>query len=59
MDSKKIIDFNCVTSGYRKPNVIVDNVSFSINEGEYVCIIGHNGSGKSTISKLLTGLLLP
>ncbi len=37
----------------------LDNVSFEIHENEYVCIIGHNGSGKSTISKVLSGLLKP
>ena len=37
----------------------IDDISFTINEGEYVAIIGHNGSGKSTLSKLLVGLLKP
>lgn len=36
---------------------IIDNVSFSINDYEWVSILGHNGSGKSTIAKLLIGLL--
>ena len=40
-----------------KPNVI-NNVSFSVAKGSYTCIIGHNGSGKSTISKLMTGILM-
>ena len=35
----------------------MENVSFSIEEGSYTTIIGHNGSGKSTIAKLLIGLL--
>lgn len=35
----------------------VDDVSFSINKGEYVTIIGHNGSGKSTLARLISGLL--
>lgn len=35
------------------------NVSFDIQEGEFVTICGGNGSGKSTLSKLCNGLLLP
>lgn len=35
----------------------VEGVSFHIEEGSYTTIIGHNGSGKSTIAKLITGLL--
>lgn len=35
----------------------IQNISFEIEEGEYVAILGHNGSGKSTIAKLLIGLL--
>lgn len=35
----------------------VNDVSFDIQEGSYTTIIGHNGSGKSTIAKLLVGLL--
>lgn len=42
---------------YDKEKNAVDNVSFSIEEGSYTTIIGHNGSGKSTIAKLLIGLL--
>lgn len=42
---------------YKKDNVVIDNISLTINEGEFVCILGHNGSGKSTLAKLLVGLL--
>ena len=38
------------------PDTITD-ISFSIPKGSYTTIIGHNGSGKSTIAKLLIGLL--
>ncbi|MGM9899333.1 MAG: energy-coupling factor transporter ATPase [Bacilli bacterium] len=38
---------------------VVNNVSFTINQGEMVAILGHNGSGKSTIAKLIMGLLEP
>ena len=34
-------------------------VSLDIKEGEFVAILGHNGSGKSTFAKLMNGILLP
>ena len=37
----------------------LNNVSFTVNDGEWVSVLGHNGSGKSTIAKLLIGLLKP
>lgn len=37
----------------------VENVSLDIREGEFVAILGRNGSGKSTFAKLLNALLLP
>lgn len=37
----------------------VDGVSFNINKGEFVVILGRNGSGKSTIAKHMNALLLP
>lgn len=37
----------------------VDGVSFSIAKGEVVGLLGHNGAGKSTIMKMLTGFLEP
>ena len=37
----------------------VDNVSLSIEEGEFVGLIGHTGSGKSTLIQTLNGLLKP
>ncbi|PLT31356.1 energy-coupling factor ABC transporter ATP-binding protein [Peribacillus deserti] len=37
----------------------VDSVSFDIYEGEWLAIVGHNGSGKSSLAKLLNGLLYP
>ncbi len=37
----------------------INNISFSLNEGEVVGIIGDNGSGKTTVAKLLCGILKP
>ncbi len=39
--------------------VAVENVSFEINQGEIVGLLGHNGAGKTTIMKMLSGYLEP
>ena len=39
--------------------VALDNVSFTINDGEFVTIIGGNGSGKTTTLNILAGTLNP
>ena len=38
---------------------ILQNVSFEVNKGDYVCILGENGTGKSTLLNLLSGILKP
>ena len=37
----------------------LDNVNFAVNRGEFIGIIGHTGSGKSTLMQQLNGLLKP
>jgi ABC-2 type transport system ATP-binding protein len=41
------------------PLKAVDNLSFSIGAGEIVGLLGHNGAGKTTVMKMLTGFLEP
>lgn len=57
---KKFIQFKNVSFRYsdEQPWVVKD-CSFDIYENESIAIIGHNGSGKSTIAKLMNGLLYP
>ena len=38
----------------KAPVYVLKDLSFEINKGEYVAIVGHNGSGKSTFAKLIT-----
>ena len=40
-------------------HIALDDVSFSVNKGEFIGIIGHTGSGKSTLIQHLNGLLKP
>lgn len=59
----EILSFNQVTYSYtpeepHKQNAVED-VTFVINKGEWITIVGHNGSGKSTMAKLMSGLLMP
>ncbi len=37
----------------------VDNISFNIDPGEYIVFLGHTGSGKSTVLKIIAGLVNP
>ena len=39
-----------------KPLAVFENVNFVINKGEFICVIGHSGCGKSTILNILAGL---
>ncbi len=47
-----------LTIGYEN-KVVQSNLNVSITQGDYVCIVGENGTGKSTLIKTLLGLLPP
>src|SRR5579859_7607018 len=54
------IEFRNVTYTYEgKDEPAIDNVSFKIDKGETVAIVGHNGAGKTTLVKLLARLYDP
>lgn len=59
----EILSLNNVTFTYEpeEPQVknAVEDVSFHVAQGEWIAIVGHNGSGKSTIARLINGLLFP
>ena len=48
------IEFENVTFSYNE-NKVLENVSFSLDEKKSYALVGHSGSGKSTIAKLLSG----
>lgn len=41
------------------PRIVLNNVSMTIQEGEFIGLIGANGSGKTTLARCLNGLFLP
>ncbi len=54
---EKIIEVKDLDFYYDEDTHAVKNISFNIEKGKYTTIVGHNGSGKSTIAKLLMGLI--
>lgn len=60
---KEILSLRHVTYTYTPEETdlrkAVEDISFTVNDGEWIAIVGHNGSGKSTLAKLMNGLLFP
>lgn len=56
---ENIIEINDLNFGYEPGTLTLENVSFSVARGASGCIVGPNGGGKSTLLKLLLGLLAP
>ncbi len=52
------IEIKELTKCYRE-KVVVDQLSFSINQGEFFALLGQNAAGKTSTIKMLCGLLLP
>ena len=63
MEEKRQLTFDRVWFTYdaeeKEPLYAVKDVSFTVDKGEFLVILGHNGSGKSTIAKLMNSLFLP
>lgn len=60
MIPEAMLEFNNVSLTYNgEATPTIDNLSFSIKRGEFVCLIGPSGCGKSTIFRLVNKLLKP
>ncbi len=53
------IKFDNVSFSYNDGAKVVDGLSLEVEKGEFVAVVGRNGSGKSTAAKLINGLLTP
>lgn len=50
---KILIEFKNASKSYKKNNYVLKNLNLTINDGEFVFIVGHSGAGKTTLTKLL------
>lgn len=55
---ESIIEFKDIKKAYDE-NVVIQNINLSINKGEFITIIGTSGSGKTTVLKMINGLIEP
>ncbi|MBS7406493.1 MAG: ABC transporter ATP-binding protein [Coriobacteriales bacterium] len=54
-----MISFEHVSAAYTAETPILNDVSFTIEDGEFIAFVGTNGAGKSTTMRLINGLLKP
>src|SRR5437762_8325469 len=57
--TKDIIELQNISYTYNGQENVLENISFSLHKGDYLGIIGPNGGGKSTLLKIMLGLLQP
>ena len=56
----KIIEFKNVSFSYDEgEDSVITDLNIEFYEGQFTCVLGHNGSGKSTMAKLINALLVP
>ena len=51
-----ILKVDSVFAGYGNEEII-NNISFTVEKGDYICIVGENGSGKSTLVRAIAGII--
>lgn len=65
MDNTNIVEFHNLTfcydadEGEQQPEPAIRDFTFNVKKGEFVAVLGHNGSGKSTVAKLSNSILIP
>ncbi len=59
MAKLELVDMTFAYDTDKGPEIILDHLNLKIEQGEFVCVIGRSGCGKTTLLTLLAGLLLP
>jgi len=55
----EVIELKGVTAGYRRDNPVIHDIDLSVQMNDFLAIIGPNGGGKTTLLKVILGLLVP
>lgn len=59
LNTEPVLELKNISFGYSPEKETIHDISFSIKKGEMVSVVGKNGAGKSTISKLICGFEKP
>jgi len=59
LNTMAMIKFNNVTKIYHHDTIVLRDISFEVEKGEFVSIVGKSGSGKTTLTRLILGLEEP
>jgi len=54
-----MLEVGNIKFGYTSNEILFDKLSFRVDKGDRICVIGQNGKGKSTLLKIITGELQP
>lgn len=55
----EVIRLEGVTAGYRRGSPVIENVDLTVGKSDFLAVIGPNGGGKTTLLKVILGLLTP
>lgn len=54
-----MLQIDSVSKLYKGGDKALDNISFSVEQGEFISVIGKSGAGKTTLFRLLNGMIKP
>lgn len=54
-----MLQIDSVSKLYKGGDKALDNISFSVEQGEFISVIGKSGAGKTTLFRMLNGMIKP
>lgn len=59
MNKQVVITVENLSYGYQQQKMVLNNINFTVERGEFLALVGENGAGKTTLAKHFNGLLKP